>query len=178
MAPDSKQSLELFNIDDFVVHPVYGVGQVIQIEERQFSEEEDRQYYKVVLDKLTLWIPVDAQELIGLRPITARSELDQYRNLLRSRPAPKKFDQAHQRYTELSRHLKPGSFYVTCEVVRDLTVMGWQTPLGRSDTIILQKTRERLLQEWATAAGISIAEATNEIDTLLQETSGSDREVI
>ena len=178
MAPDSKQSLELFNIDDFVVHPVYGVGQVIQIEERQFSEEEDRQYYKVVLDKLTLWIPVDAQELIGLRPVTARSDLDQYRNLLRSRPASMVFDQAPQRHMELTRRLKRGSFRLMCEVVRDLTVMGRQKPLGRSDTTILQTTREKLLQEWATAAGISIAEATNEIDTLLQETSGSDREVI
>ena len=170
MTPDGKQPLGQFSIDDFVVHPVYGIGQVVQIEERQFSEKEDRQYYKVVLDKLTLWIPVDAQALIGLRPVTARSDLDQYRNLLRSHPAPKKYDQARHRHVELAKRLKQGSFRVICEVVRDLTVMGWQKPLGRSDAIILQTTRKKLLQEWATAAGISIAEATKEIDTLLQET--------
>ena len=170
MAPDGKQPLRQFNLDDFVVHPVYGVGQVVQIEERQFSEKEVRQYYKVILDKLTLWIPVDAQTLVGLRPITARSELDQYRNLLRSRPASKTYDQAPQRYIELTRRLKRGSFRLMCEVVRDLTLMGRQKPLGRSDTTILQTTRERLLQEWATTAGISIAEATKEFDTLLQET--------
>ncbi len=170
MVPDGKQPLRQITIDDFVVHPVYGVGQVVQIEERQFSEEEDRQYYKVVLDKLTLWIPVDAQTLVGLRPITARRDLDQYRNLLRSRPAAMVFDQAPQRHMELTKQLKRGSFRLMCEVVRDLTVMGRQKPLGRSDTTILQTTREKLLQEWATAAGISIAEASREIDTLLQET--------
>jgi CarD family transcriptional regulator len=170
MVTDGKEPFRQFDIDDFVVHPVYGVGQVVQIEEKQFSEKEDRQYYKVVLDKLTLWIPVDAQALIGLRPITARSELDQYRDLLKSRPAPKKSDQTRQRHEELTSRLKQGSFRLVCEVVRDLTLKGRQKPLGRSDATILQTTREKLLQEWATAAGMSFAEATNEIDTLLHET--------
>jgi RNA polymerase-interacting CarD/CdnL/TRCF family regulator len=80
------------------------------------------------------------------------------------------FDQAPQRHMELTKRLKRGSFRLMCEVVRDLTLMGRQKPLGRSDATILQTTREKLLQEWATAAGISSAEASREIDTLLQET--------
>ena len=167
--PDGKQPRRQFNVDDFVVHPVYGVGHLVQIEERQFSETEERQYYKVVLDKLTLWIPVDAQALVGLRQVTARSDLDHYRNLLRSRPAHKKSDQTHQQHVELTRRLKEGSFQVTCEIVRDLTLKERQKPLGRSDSTILQTAREKLLQEWAIAAGISIAEATKEIDTVLHE---------
>ena len=58
-----------------------------------------------------------------------------------------------------------------CEVVRDLTLSSWQKPLGRSDADILKKTRKKLLQEWANAANVSIAEATDEINTLLLEIS-------
>jgi len=155
-----------FEVGDNVVHPVYGVGHIVQIEDRQFSEKGIRQYYKVILPRLTLWIPVEAQASIGLRLVTARSDLDQYRNLLKSRPVPLEHNHA-QRHVELASRLKEGSFQVTCEVVRDLTVSGWQKPLGRSDAVILQKTRERLLQEWAVSAGVSVAEATEEINTLL-----------
>jgi RNA polymerase-interacting CarD/CdnL/TRCF family regulator len=43
-------------------------------------------YYKVALPKNTIWIPVEAQTTIGLRLVTAKSDLDQYRNLLKSHP--------------------------------------------------------------------------------------------
>jgi CarD family transcriptional regulator len=169
MGHNSKQPLIKFKIDDFVVHPVYGVGHIVQIEDRQFSETAVREYYKVILPRLTLWIPVEAQASIGLRSVTARSELDQYRTLLRSRPVPPKYKRA-QRHVELASSLKEGSFQVTCEVVRELTVSGRQKPLGRSDAAILQKTREKLLQEWAASTGLSVVEASAEVDTLLQTT--------
>lgn len=169
MGHTSKQPLIKFKTDDFVVHPVYGVGHIVQIEDRQFSEKAVRQYYKVILPRLTLWIPVEAQASIGLRSVTARSELDQYRKLLRSRPVSLNHNHA-QRHVELASRLKEGLFQVTCEVVRDLTMSGRQKPLGRSDAAILQKTRERLLQEWAASAGVSVAEASAEVDTLLQTT--------
>jgi RNA polymerase-interacting CarD/CdnL/TRCF family regulator len=57
-----------------------------------------------------------------------------------------------------------------CEVVRDLTAWGWRKPLNRTDAVTLKKTQESLYQEWATAAGVSIAEATNEVKSLLQTT--------
>ncbi len=169
MEPHRRQPPGQFKTGDVVVHPVYGVGHIVQIEDRQFSGKEVRPYYEVVLPKLTLWIPIEAQASIGLRRVTARSDLDQYRQLLQSHPVSLKQGLA-QRHTELAGRLKEGSFRVMCEVVRDLTVSGRQKPLGRSDAVILRKTRERLLQEWAASAGISETEAATEIDALLQTT--------
>jgi RNA polymerase-interacting CarD/CdnL/TRCF family regulator len=154
-------------IGDNVVHPAYGVGHLVKIEKKQFSEEKTRLYYKVTLLRRTIWVPIEAQATIGLRLVTAKNELDQYRNLLKSPPVPLS-DNHSQRHAELASRLKEGSFQVMCEVVRDLTVSGWQKPLGRSDAAILQKTRERLLQEWATSTGVSTIEASKEIDALLR----------
>jgi RNA polymerase-interacting CarD/CdnL/TRCF family regulator len=156
-----------FNVGDNVVHPAYGVGHLIKIEKRQFFEEKTRLYYKVTLPRSTIWVPIEAQTTIGLRLVTAENELDQYRNLLKSPPVLLS-DNHPQRHVELTNRLKEGSFQVMCEVVRDLTVSGWQKPLGRSDAAILQKTRERLLQEWATSAGVSTTEVSKEIDALLR----------
>ncbi len=167
MWPNGKQTLKQFKVGDFVVHPVYGVGHIVEVEEKRFSEKARRMYYRVaLLPKHTIWVPVDTFELAGLRLVTAKNELDQYRDLLKSRPValPNKYN---QRQRELLSRLSQGSFQVVCEVVRDLTAWGWCKPLGSTDIATLQKTRESLYREWATAAGVSTTEAIKEIDSLL-----------
>jgi CarD family transcriptional regulator len=156
-----------FKIGDMVVHPAYGIGSITEIEKKRFAEQGVQRYYKIKLPRRTLWLPVETLEASGLRLITAKSELDQYRSLLQSPPIALETNH-HRRHLELANRLKEGSFQVMCEVVRDLTVAGWQKPLGRSDAATLQKTRERLLQEWSASAGVSTTEASKEIDTLLR----------
>ena len=165
----NKELLIQLKIGDFVVHPVYGVGHLVKIEEKQFSEMRARLYYQITLPRSTVWIPVEAQATSGLRLVTARSDLDRYRNLLESRPVPLHKDYK-RRHLELVSRLNQGSFQVVCEVVRDLTAWGWRKPLNRTDTVTLKKTQESLYQEWATAAGVSVAEAIKEIKCLLQTT--------
>ena len=156
-------------VGDMVVHPVYGIGHVVKIEEKQFSEIGALLYYCVTLPKSTVWIPVEAQATIGLRLVTAKSDLDYYRDLLKGRPVPLHED-CKQRHLELASRLNQGSFQVMCEVVRDLTAWGWQKPLGRTDIVTLKKAEDSLYQEWATANGVSIAEAIEEVKSLLQPT--------
>jgi RNA polymerase-interacting CarD/CdnL/TRCF family regulator len=106
------------------------MGHIVQIEEKQFSEKVKRLYYRVaLLPKHTIWVPVETSERTGLRPVTAKNQLDQYRDLLKSRPVtlPKKYD---QRRRELLSRLNQGSFQVVVEVVRDLTAWSWRKPLG------------------------------------------------
>jgi RNA polymerase-interacting CarD/CdnL/TRCF family regulator len=155
-----------FKIGDLVVLPAYGVGHIREIEEKNFSEQGTRLYYEIVLIKRTIWIPVEAHEVSGLRLVTIKDDLDHYRNLLKDLPVV--LNTNHQRrQLELISRLKQGSFQVVCEVVRDLTAWGGRKPLGQTDTALLQKTRQSLYQEWATAAGITTIEAIKEIDSLL-----------
>jgi RNA polymerase-interacting CarD/CdnL/TRCF family regulator len=155
-----------FKIDDLVVLPAYGIGHIREIEENNFSEQGARLYYKIALSKRTIWIPVEAHAMSGLRLVTIERDLDHYRNLLKSPAAPLKKDY-RQRHLDLASRLKQGTFQIICEVVRDLTAWGWRKPLGRTDTELLKKTQQNLYQEWATAAGISTTEAIKEIDSLL-----------
>jgi CarD family transcriptional regulator len=154
-------------IGDLVVHPAFGIGHIVEIEEKQFSAKEAaRLYYKITRLKYTIWIRVEAQEASGLRLVTVRSELDQYRDLLKSPPVPLNANH-QQRQLELGSRLQEGSFRGVCEVMRDLTAWNLLKPLGQADTTTLQKTQASLYEEWATAAGVSNIEAIREVDTLL-----------
>jgi RNA polymerase-interacting CarD/CdnL/TRCF family regulator len=78
--------------------------------------------------------------------VTAKSDLDHYQDLLKSRPVPL-HKNYKRRHLELVSRLNQGSFQVVCEVVRDLTAWGWRKPLNRTDTVTLKKTQESLYQE-------------------------------
>ena len=156
-------------IGDLVVHPAFGIGHIVKIEEKLFSEKETRLYYKVVRLKHSMWVRVEAQEVTGLRLVTAKSDLDHYRDVLKSPPVALDTN-LQQRHLELVSRLNQGSFQGVCEVMRDLTAWGGREPLNRADTTTLQKTRDSLSQEWAAAASVSPTEAIREIDSLLLAT--------
>ena len=98
-----------FKVGDNVVHSAYGVGHIVQVEKKQFSKDEVRYYYKVILTQLTLWVPIEEEASLELRIATAKRDLAQYRKLLQSRPASPSEDPA-QRHKNLNSRLKEGSF--------------------------------------------------------------------
>jgi CarD family transcriptional regulator len=155
-----------FKIGDFVVHPTHGVGHIVKLEEKRFFGEDTCLYYEVTVQKSTLWVPVDGRGVTGLRRLTAKRDLDQYRSLLRSRPVALNKDN-NKRRLELADRLRQGSFRAMCEVVRDLTARSWHKPLNDADAASLRRAREGLCREWAAAEGVSIADAFQEIDALL-----------
>jgi RNA polymerase-interacting CarD/CdnL/TRCF family regulator len=114
-----------------------------------------------------MWVPVDGSPG-GLRKLTPKGDLAKYRGLLKSRPTPLATDH-RQRQIEVTERLKQGSFQARCEVVRDLTAHSWHKPLTESSAILLRFANEVLYQEWAAAEGLSLLEATHEVEALLLE---------
>lgn len=155
-----------FRSGDDVVHPSYGVGNIVRLEDRQLAEPQMRRYYVLAFDKMTVWIPVHADGSTTLRAVTSRQDLEQYRTLLKSCPAA--LDRDHKkRRSDIAEQLTHGSFQVMCEVVRDLTALGWYRPMGEVDAAILKKVRDNLWQEWAAATGLSLTEVAREVNALL-----------
>ncbi len=157
-----------FKVGAAVVHPIYGVGRIVKIEKKQFSDIKACRYYQITLSiRNTIWVPLEAQADIGLRLVTAKKDLAQYRRLLKSRPTVLNNDDP-KRPVELANRLKQGSFQAMCEIVRDLTASDGRKRLGMTNRTLLLKARESLYQEWAVAANVSETEAIQEIDSLLQ----------
>jgi RNA polymerase-interacting CarD/CdnL/TRCF family regulator len=159
----------LFEIDEQVVCPAYGVGRIVGLVMKQYLEAEARLYYEIVVGKSTVWVLVEAASLVNrLRPITPKADLARYREVLRSRPISLTAD-TRRRQLEVTSRLRMGSFLVMCEVVRDLSARGWHRPPGEADSALLRRTRDALCQEWMTSEGVSMLTAISEVNALLIE---------
>lgn len=156
-----------FKVDDWVVHPHHGVGRIVKIESRQFGSKTGGLYYEISLTNGTLWVQVDSSSS-GLRKLTAKEDLARYRDVLRSRPITLNTNH-RQRQIEIDDRLRQGSLQARCEVVRDLSALGWYKPLGEGNSTLLRVAYQALNQEWAMADGVSLREASHEVEGLLKE---------
>ena len=157
-----------FKAGDYIVHPTYGVGSIVRLEEKRLAEDQPRWYYVVVVDKSTLWVPVDDNNTAGLRAVTPKKDLDRYRAVLKGHPGALERDH-NKRRTLINERIKQGSFQSLCEAVRDLSAQSWKRPLSEADLTLLQRLSRSLYREWATSANMSLPDATAEVQALLQE---------
>ena len=157
-----------FQINDRVVYPAFGVGRVIGLVTKSFSEAAEQPYYEVLGERGTVWVQVRQAATAGLRRLTRKDELAAYRAVLRGRPVGLNQD-ARQRQTDFRNLLRRGALQDLCEIVRDLSARGWVKPLGEYDAAGLRKGRDGLCQEWAAADGVSLGQATAEVSGLLRE---------
>jgi len=163
---------ELFKVGDRVVHPQYGVGDVVNLQNREFDPGIVRQYYEIAIPGgSTVWVPSDMQNS-GLRNLTDKREIAQCRKILASHPSPLNED-ARYRQTDLAAHLKNGTLVAQCEVVRDLYAYGEHKSLNGTIASFYRTTQDVLFQEWAEVEGITLSEAGVEINTLLEKSRNS-----
>ena len=156
-----------FRSGDDVVHPNYGVGSIVRLEERQLAEASTRLYYVLAFGKTTVWLPVNTAGSSALRRVTAPRDLDRYRTLLKSRPVEMDRDYKKRRL-DIHEQLAHGSFQIVCEIVRDLTALSWYRPLAGVDASLLSKVRANLWEEWATSTGQPLPDAIHEVTALLE----------
>jgi RNA polymerase-interacting CarD/CdnL/TRCF family regulator len=138
-----------------------------RLEQRQLAEAETRLYYVLAFGRTTVWIPVDNGGSSVLCLVTAPCDLEPYRTLLKSRPAELDHDYKRRRL-DINAQLAHGSFQGICEIVRDLTALGWHRHLTGIDAALLTKVRANLRDEWAASTGQSLPDAIQEVTTLLQ----------
>ncbi len=157
-----------FKVGEAVVHPRYGVGQVVKLEERAFDPGVARQYYEISIpDGGTVWVPMDLT-ISGLRKPAGRSEIEHCRQILVSHPSPFT-DDIRSRQANLVNRLKEGTIRAQCEIVRDLYAYGEHKSLYGTMANFFRQTQNVLCQEWAIVEGITFAEATEEVTALLEK---------
>jgi CarD family transcriptional regulator len=154
-----------FKIGDRVVHPHHGVGTITNVANKQFGPGNPRGYYEISMVDATLWVPVDEPRL-GLRGLTSKNDLTRCAQILQGAPSATDLDPRKLR-EELSRHLRDGTIASQCEVVRDVTALGWKKPLLGAMADLRRVAFNVLCQEWAAVAEVSVSEATHQINGYL-----------
>jgi len=159
----------MFNIGERVVHPQHGVGEVVKLEDREFEPGVTRRYYEVSIPSAgsTLWVPLDPPGF-GLRKLAERSDIKLCRQVLTSRPVLFT-DDVRTRQSNLTERLKQGTIRIQCEIVRDLYAFGEHKSLYGSMAGFFRQTQNVLCEEWALVEGITLAEAVQEVNSLLEK---------
>ncbi|MFP4115356.1 MAG: CarD family transcriptional regulator [Spirochaetota bacterium] len=118
-ASKSKTSTA-FQEKEQVVYPLQGVGQVTRIFKREFKGEETL-YYEIYLEvsDMTVFVPVDKAEELGIRAIVPKKEADSALSLIAEEfePVPADWKMRYQMNLDL---LKQGSIKDIATVVRAL----------------------------------------------------------
>ncbi len=149
-----------FRLNEFVVYPAHGVGQIVAIEEQEVAG------FKLELfvinfskDKLTLRVPTSKVTGVGMRKISdpdaARRSLD----ILTGRARVKR-TMWSRRAQEYETKINSGDINAIAEVVRDLYRSEAQPEQSYSERQLYEAALDRMVRE------IAAVQKSNEIDAL------------
>jgi CarD family transcriptional regulator len=116
-----KKNVKLkYKVDQKIVYPLQGVGQVMTIEEKKFQGKK-LLYYIIYLDvpDMTVMVPVDKVDERGIRPIVDKKEAQKALNVVAEDYQPISADWK-MRYQMNLDLLKKGSVLDIAKVVRSL----------------------------------------------------------
>ena len=158
-----------FKLNEFVVYPAHGVGQIVSIEEQEVAG------FKLELfvisfskDKLTLRVPTSKVTGVGMRKISdpdaARRSLD----ILTGRARVKR-TMWSRRAQEYETKINSGDINAIAEVVRDLYRSEAQPEQSYSERQLYEAALDRMVREIAAVQKSSEIDALKAVEAQLQK---------
>ncbi len=158
-----------FSVGDTVVYPHHGAALIESIETRVIKGEP-REYLvlRVAQGDLTVRVPADNVDLVGVRDVVNQEGLDRVFEVLRQ-PYTEEPTNWSRRYKANLEKLASGDVIKVAEVVRDLWRRDQDRGLSAGEKRMLSKARQILVSE------LALAEHTNEdkAETMLDEVLAS-----
>ena len=145
-----------FAVGETVVYPHHGAALIEAIETRTIRGE-DKIYLvlKVAQGDLTVRVPADNADLVGVRDVVGQEGLERVFQVLRS-PYAEEPTNWSRRYKANLEKLASGDVIKVAEVVRDLWRRDKDRGLSAGEKRMLAKARQILVSE------LALAEHTNE----------------
>ena len=155
----------MYKIGDKIVYPMHGAGTIEKIESREILGEM-KEYYilNISCGGMSLMLPVDNCEKIGVRSIVSSEELSAAIGVL-GEESTKMADNWNKRQRENMDKLKSGRIDVTAEIVRNLTRIDRDRRLSAGEKKMLNNARRILISEIMLVKGISGDEALELIES-------------
>ena len=150
-----------------VVHPQHGVATVADVETREI--DGDMVSYVVLArpkDHLTLRVPADLCEEVGVRGIIDAADVDSVLAVL-GEDATSSDATWRKQHARNEARLNSGDVREVAAAVRDLYVRDEERGLSTSDSVLYDKARGRLIGELSAALGKDEAEVEDLVDETL-----------
>ena len=158
----------MYKLGDKVVYPHHGAAVIEGVQDREM-EGETRKYWVLRLSygDLTLMVPTDGADDVGLRGVVSKKELEQVFTVLKSKkqaPAPSNWSRRFKGHVE---KLRSGDIFQVAEVVRNLSNRDLDKGLSAGEKRMLTKARQILVSEVQFAANVKEDRAEAMLDEIL-----------
>ena len=142
-----------FKKGEKVVYPAHGVAVIEDIQMRVISGTERRFYMLRILgtEKMTIMIPTENVESVGLRRVIGKDMVEKIYRILRQRKVEVDTQTWNRRYREYMEKIKTGSVFEIAEVLRDLQRLKGDKELSFGERKMLDTARTLLIKEIAVA---------------------------
>jgi CarD family transcriptional regulator len=156
-----------FEVGETVVYPHHGAATISEVKKR-FIKGEEKLYLtlRVTQGDLTIEVPADNVDLVGVRDVIGREGLDRVFDVLRA-PFTEEPTNWSRRYKANLEKLASGDVIKVSEVVRDLWRRDQDRGLSAGEKRMLAKARQILVSELALAEKTDEEKASSVLDEVL-----------
>jgi CarD family transcriptional regulator, regulator of rRNA transcription len=160
-----------FKLNEFVVYPAHGVGQIVAIEEQEVAG------FKLELfvisfskDKMTLRVPTSKGAGVGMRKISDPDTAKRSLEILTGRARVKR-TMWSRRAQEYEAKINSGDINAIAEVVRDLYRSDAQPEQSYSERQLYEAALDRMVREIAAVQRTSELDALRTVEAQLQKSA-------
>lgn len=156
-----------FRVGDKVIYPHHGAAIIKGLENKEF-QGESKQYYilRLAFGDLTLMVPTENSDEIGLRDVICKDELQKVYKVLRAKECRMPSNWSRRFKTHVEK-LRSGDIYQVAEVVRNLARREAEKGLSAGEKRMLTKAKQILISELCFAANVDEEEAGNMLTKVL-----------
>ncbi len=152
--PPATPGGTVFDIGDKVVYPHHGAAVVERRETKEaFGKKQEYLVLRLAYGDLTLMVPADNTDGVGLREVINDEEVEEVFAVLRKKEARMPTNWS-RRYKNHSEKLRSGDIYQVAEVVRNLSIRDKDKGLSAGEKRMLQRARQILVSELTFALGV------------------------
>ena len=159
-----------FKVGDRVVYPHHGAAVIEKKEKRKTPgvEGEEKEYLvlRMAHGELTLSVPSDNAETVGMRRPIAREDVADLYQVLAKRDVREPSNWS-RRFKNHQEKLKSGDVYQVAEVVRNLALREADRGLSAGEKSMLAKARSVLVSELSFALDVSEDDALDQVNAQL-----------
>jgi CarD family transcriptional regulator len=157
-----------FDVGDKVVYPHHGAAVIERRETIEaFGEQKDYLVLRLAYGDLTMKVPADNTEAVGLRDVIPADEVEDVYDVLRKKDARTPLNWS-RRFKNHQEKLKSGDVYQVAEVVRNLTLRDNESGLSAGEKRMLADARRILVSELTFALDVDQDEAESRLDAVLR----------
>ncbi len=158
-----------FKAGDRVVYPHHGAAIIEKTEMIELNGEKKKYFVlKTAHDELTVRVPVDKVDEVGMRPPISLEDVEDLFVLLSKKDVREPANWS-RRFKNHQEKLKSGDVYQVAEVVRNLALRDAAKGLSAGEKNMYTKARKVLVSELSFALNVSEDDAMDQVEEQLAQ---------